>query len=68
MPEAYLNPNQTFTIKLSCNFCKEVPPDVRLGSKYGAAYIYIQFSPIEIICVLNIFDVKYTFSDKRRMK
>ena len=42
--------------------------DVRLGSKYATAYIYIQVSPIEIICILNIFAVKYTFSDKRRMK
>ena len=42
--------------------------DARLGSKYASAYIYIQLSPIEIICILNIFSVKNTFSDKRRMK
>ena len=42
--------------------------DVRLGSKYASVYIYIEFSPIEIIYVLNIFAVKYTFSDKIRMK
>ena len=42
--------------------------DFRLGSKYASAYIYIQVLPREIICILNIFAVKYTFSDKRRMK
>ena len=31
-------------------------------------FLYIQLSPIEIICVLNILAVKYTFSDKRRAK
>ena len=42
--------------------------DVRLGSKYASVYIYIQVSLIEIIWILNVFAVKYTFSDKRRMK
>ena len=37
--------------------------DVRLISKYASAYILV--SPIEIICILNIFAVKYIFSDKR---
>ena len=37
--------------------------DVQVGSKYTCAYI--QVSPIEIICILNIFAVKYVFSDKR---
>ena len=68
MPEVYLDPNRTSAIKLSCDFCKEAPPDVRLSSKYASTYIYIQFSLIEIICALNIFAVKYTFSNKRRMK
>ena len=34
--------------------------DFRLGSKYASAYIYIQVSPREIICILNIFAVKNT--------
>ena len=42
--------------------------DVRISSKCPFAYIYIQLSPIEIICILNIFAVKYIFSDKRRTK
>ena len=37
--------------------------DVRLISEYASAYILV--SPIEIICILNIFAVKYIFSDKR---
>ena len=37
--------------------------DVRLISKYASAYILV--SPIEIIWLLNIFAVKYIFSDKR---
>ena len=32
--------------------------DVQLDSKYTSAYIYIQLSPIEIICILNIFVVR----------
>ena len=40
--------------------------DVRLSSKDATAYI--QVSPMEIICILNIFAVKYIFSDKGRMK
>ena len=39
--------------------------DVRLGSKYTEAYIYIQVSPIEIICILNIFAVKHTLLQKK---
>ena len=42
--------------------------DVCLGSKYASAYIYIwvvQVSYIEIICILNIFVVKYIFSYQR---
>ena len=42
--------------------------NAQLGSKYSSAYIYIQFSPIDIIGILNIFVVIYTFSNKRRMK
>ena len=45
--------------------------NVRLGSKYASAYIYIQVSPTEsicIFCILNIFAVKYIFSYKRRVK
>ena len=42
--------------------------DVRMSSKCSSAYIYLQLSPIEIICILNIFAVKYIFSDKRRTK
>ena len=42
--------------------------DVRISSKCPFAYIYIQLSPIEIICILNIFAIKYIFSDKRRTK
>ena len=42
--------------------------DVQVGSKYASAYIYIQVSPIEIICILNIFALKYTFFDKRKTK
>ena len=38
--------------------------DVLLGCKYVSAYIYIQVSPIEITCILNIFAVKYIFSEK----
>ena len=37
---------------------------VLLGSKYASAYIYIQVCPTEIICMLNIFTVKYIFSEK----
>ena len=37
--------------------------DVRLGSKYAS--VYIRASPKEVICILNIFAVKYIFSDKR---
>ena len=36
---------------------------VRLGSKHASGYI--QVNPIEIICIFNIFTVKYIFSDKR---
>ena len=69
MPEVYLEPSRTSTITLSCDFCKEAPPkDVRLGSKYASVYIYMQVSPIEIICILNVFAVKYSFSDKRRRR
>ena len=42
--------------------------DVRLGSKHTSAYIYIQVSLIEIICILNIFAVKYTFLTKEGNK
>ena len=45
--------------KAFCDFHKEV----RLGSKYASPYI--QVSPIEIMCILIIFSVKYIFSDKR---
>ena len=41
--------------------------DVRLVSKYATAYIYMQVSPIEIMCTLDIFALKYIFSYKRRM-
>ena len=37
---------------------------VRLVSKYASAYIYIQVSPIEIVCILNIFAVNYIFLTK----
>ena len=40
--------------------------DVRVGSKYAS--VYIQVSPIENICILDIFTVKYIFSDKRVKK
>ena len=40
--------------------------DVRPGSKYASAYI--QVSPIEIICILNTFAVKYIFSGKSSSK
>ena len=42
--------------------------EVWLGSKYACAYICIQLRSIEIISILHIFAVKYTFSDKRRIK
>ena len=32
-----------------------------LGYKYAFAYIYIQVSVKEIICILNIFAVEYIF-------
>ena len=35
--------------------------DILMCSKYTSAYIYIQVSPREIICVLNIFTVEYLF-------
>ena len=38
--------------------------DVRLGSKYATAYVYIQVSPTEIICILSIFDAKYLTKEK----
>ena len=43
MPEAYLEPSRTSTIKLFCNFHKDAPSyaDVLLGSKYASAYTYI---------------------------
>ena len=37
--------------------------DVQLGSKY--VFAYIQVSPIEIICISNIFVVNTFFSEKR---
>ena len=42
--------------------------DVRVGSKYASAHIYMQVSPIEIMCIWNIFALKYTFFDKRKME
>ena len=39
-----------------------------MGSIYASAYIYMQLSPVKIICILNIFAVKYTFSDKKGIK
>ena len=67
--EAYLEPSRTLTIKLSCDFLERSSSiDVRMSSKCSSAYIYLQLSPIEIICILNIFAVKYIFSDKRRTK
>ena len=39
-----------------------------MGAKYASAYIYVQVSLTEVICILNIFAVKHTFSDKVRMK
>ena len=38
--------------------------DVVQGFKYASEYIYIQISLTEIICILNIFAVKYIFSEK----
>ena len=38
--------------------------DVLLGSKYTSAYTYMQINPIEIICIMNIFGVKYIFHTK----
>ena len=35
-----------------------------LGSKYASAYIYINLSPIETICIINTFAVKYLFLTK----
>ena len=35
-----------------------------MGSKYASAYTYIQVNPIEIICIMNIFAVKYIFHKK----
>ena len=62
MPEAYLEPSRTSTITLSCDFCKEASPkDVRLGSKYASVYIYMRVSPIEIICILNVFACEIQF-------
>ena len=67
--EAYLEPSRTLTIKLSCDFLERSSSiDVRMSSKCSSSYIYLQLSPIEIICTLNIFAVKYIFSDKRRTK
>ena len=52
-------------LKLSCNFCKKSSTiDVRMGSKYTSAYVYIQVSPIEIIWILNIYAVEYIFLTK----
>ena len=38
-----------------------------MGSKYASAYIYVQVSPTEIVCILNIFAVKYIFSEKEEL-
>ena len=72
MPEAYLEPSRTSTIKLFCDFHKDAPSYVHvlLDSKYASAYIYIQVSPTEIILhiilsILNIFAVKYLFLQKK---
>ena len=62
-------PQSSICKKVSRDFLQRSSTmDVRLGPKYASAYIYEKLSPIEIICVLNIFAVKYTFSDKTRMK
>ena len=47
---------------------RRLPIDVQVGPKYASAYIYIQVSLTEVICIFNIFAVKHIFSDKRRMK
>ena len=35
-----------------------------MGSKFADTYIYIQASPLETVCILSIFTVKYFFLTK----
>ena len=37
-----------------------------MSSKYASAYIYIQVSHTEIICIFNIYAVKYIFCNKEK--
>ena len=46
------------------SFRRSPTTDVLLGSIYASAYIYIQVSPIETMCILNIFAVEYLFLTK----
>ena len=46
------------------SFRRSPTTDVPLGSIYSSAYIYIQVSPIETMCILNIFAVEYLFLTK----
>ena len=42
--------------------------DLLLGYGYAPAYIYILVSPTEIICILNIFSIKYIFFLQKKNK
>ena len=62
IPEAYLQPIRTSKImRFFVIFSKKYH---RRCSKYTSAYTYKQVRPIEIICIMNIFSVKYLFLTK----